>query len=214
MENKPTAISSCYLAALFYLHPAFMHSTLLSNGLFWILALTPFASAQAQSPVAAASTTPAGPAADRTKSEIAGQLARYTVAHDTLMMKAANVHAQAEARMGYFRASHGTFNGLYSRSRAFTGIKGPVVKRQRKKHLFGTTLTKVRYYDERRRKVLTERYVGQKLTYLKLVEYPSVFNTPSAKWVFAEGDYLWHVSLPLTARRQSSYYFNPRPAAE
>jgi hypothetical protein len=130
------------------------------------------------------------------------------------MRVVADVYAQAEVRMVFFKATRGTFNGLHSRSRVFASMKGPVVKRHRKVYLIGTTFEKVRYYDEQGRKVLKERYIGNKLTYLKLVEYRGVSNQASARWKFAEGDYLQHIAQPSSARRQSSYYFNPRPAAE
>ncbi|SFQ29782.1 hypothetical protein [Hymenobacter arizonensis] len=186
----------------------------LSTSLLWTLALGVSSGAQAQSPATAGPRATSTIATTDYAQVAAGQAARYTAAYDSLMRLVTNIHTRSEARMGYFKATHSTFGGLRRKTQTYTGHNGPQVKMYKEKRLFGTTLQKVRYYDERGRKVLTERYVDKQLTSLKLSEYTDPLNTPAAKWVFAKGDYLQYASLPLFGRRQYTYYTKSRPATE
>lgn len=183
-------------------------------------------SARAQAP-AEPQTTPSAVA----NAEGASQLARYTAAHDSLMHLVTKVHAEAEARLSFFKNSQGSFGGLHRRVRAFsarpssainpdgqsTGKFG-LVKAQTIKHRFGIELEMVVYYDARRRVVLKEHYEAHQLIRLELFEYSLPIDSPSSSWLFLRGDYVRHLSTPgsLTFRNtgRESYFFKPRPSEE
>lgn len=161
----------------------------------------------------------------------ASQLARYTAAHDSLMRLVANVYAQAEARLSFFKNAQGSFGGLHRQVRDYstrpsaatnyddqsTGKYG-LVKKQVIKHCFGIELEKVTYYDGQQRIVLKERYEAHRLTRLELFEYKTLFNSPSASWLFLRGDYVRHLSAPnsltFKSTRRESYFFKPLPPGE
>ncbi|AMJ65717.1 hypothetical protein AXW84_09965 [Hymenobacter sp. PAMC 26628] len=141
----------------------------------------------------------------------------YAAAHDSLMRGVAQVYAQAEARAGYFAASHGSFGGLHRRVRTYARASGPLVKREVVKHKFGVELQKVSYYDATGRQVLAERYEGRQLTRLELWEYPSPRTQPSppaAKWLLVRGDYLRHQFMSTPTHFTTHYYHNLRPSGE
>ncbi|MFD1470341.1 hypothetical protein ACFQ48_19090 [Hymenobacter caeli] len=142
----------------------------------------------------------------------------YSAAHDSLMRRVTNVHAQTAARLGAFQASQGSFGGLHRRVRSYVGELGPrnsLIKWQTVKYRFGIELEKVVYYDLYSRKVLTERYEGRRLVRLELREYPAALtalNKPTATWLLVRGSYLRHKTQPFGVAPTTSYYFDqPRP---
>ena len=167
--------------------------------------------AQAQT---AAASTPA-------PTEITTALrSRYAAAHDSLMRRVASIHAQTEIRMGVFKASQGSFGGLHRRVWTYasssvvneSGSTTPagLVKRQTIKHRYGIELEKVCYYDAKDRKVLSERYEGNQLTRLELLEYSTTYNSLMAKWIFVRGNYLLHTVRSTTiGKTETNYYASP-----
>ncbi|TPG63583.1 hypothetical protein [Hymenobacter nivis] len=137
----------------------------------------------------------------------------YAAAHDSLMYRVAQIHAQAEARAGYFSASQGSFGGLHRRVRTYARSAGPLVKREVVKHRFGVELQKVAYYDAAGHQVLTERYEDRQLTRLELWEYPAS-GRPTANWLLVRGDYLRHQFLSAPTHATVHYYHRLRPVGE
>ena len=151
---------------------------------------------------------------------------RYTAAHDSLMRRVADVRAEAEARMSYFKTTTGSLGGLHREVKSYAGVATFLVKRQVVRQCYGTELEKLDYYDVYGRKVLAERYEGRQLTRLELLEYPA---TPGkfrvGRWLLVRGDYLQHDVVSATAAisptgerkpaaQQTSYFFHAQPISE
>lgn len=201
-----------------------MNFNTLSTALLGLLLLGPYAPAQAQatpqdqSPAPVVS--PASPIADAPS-----QAVRYTAAHDSLMRLAANIRAQAETRLGYFKATKGSFGGLHRRIKSYTGlsptisfdgtVNSPLVKQQIIKRSYGIEFEKIKYYDTQKRLVLAERYEDHLLTRLELRQFPGNNKFFMTKWLFVRGDYVMRTSNFLqtgSGGKKKSYFFSPRPS--
>jgi hypothetical protein len=141
------------------------------------------------------------------------------------MRLAVNIRAQAETRMGYFKATKGSFGGLHRRIKSYTSISPTIsldgtqetflVKRQIIKRRDGIAFEKIKYYDTRGRLVLAERYEDHLLTRLELRQFPEDNKIFTTKWVFVRGDYVMRASKFLlmgSRRERKSYFFSPRPS--
>ena len=188
---------------------------MLANRLFWLIFGLSAPSLPAAAQTAAAVPTPALNADSQRR--------RFAVAHDSLMRLAADTRTDAESRIAIFKAQQGTFGGLHRRIRSSAVINGPLIKKQVIKNRFGRELERVKYYDYKRRLVLSEWYEGRQLTRLELRQYESglALSVPLTTWLLVRGDYLHVVSRAAVLGQPAgprvlgtSYYFGPRPRPE
>ncbi len=136
-----------------------------------------------------------------TPSAISPQSRSYGAVHDSLQRLVAGVRAEVESRATLFKATQGTFGGLHQRVRSYAK-PGHRVKKQIIKGRFGPELEQRKYYDERGRLVLSERYVGRQLTRLELRQYEPglALSAPMTTWLLVRGGYLRVETKPGCSR--------------
>ena len=143
------------------------------------------------------------------------EAARYAVAHDSLTQLVNATHANAGTLMVSFTEIQSSFGSIHRRIKGYRDReRKQIVKREVVKQRFGLELTKVAYYDEKKRLFLTERYENGQIIRLVLKQYQEPFNNPAATWVFVRGNYLMRSSSNAAnggKGRSISYFFSPLP---